>query len=601
MNERQKNIMTAGILVLLAAACASSYTLGRNIMRLILTFFALLFCVNIASGADACVTINNTGGISLWGGRFYNSGGSPVGGSDTVDLAPGASDTLTMTGYGANGTTQNIKFGYYTNAALTGTRIYHPTSGTSALNFGGLSCPTISFSHDIPTAGTSDPTTNQCNVTICVNNNTTRSHTYTLWKNGVEFGATGGCDGGVTVFEEYVLHLPPGGSGCSTFSVACTNSTGWSLNYWSCEGISGIGQTNYAVNTNTSTVPYPSSTNLFSQPPPNAQFGADTNAPSIWSSNIVWRAQDSTNAITSQQRGDNAIYDAITKQAAADDVNARQAATNANRLLANTTSGFNGLSNEIAELAGALGGTNGSDGVRQAVRSFHVDNTNLLTQIMQNQTNQTAAQAPAIGTNQTAATEAAMAIIGDINDSAQDAIDGIGTAPAWSDTGDATALTFEMAGHVISLDPEVRFPGIGAVFKGGLILVLTLSLGRYLANLYKETAATFAASQTGGSPDLAFAGFNIAGPIVGVAVAGIVVVLWVVVFALMFSYAMDTWLGLQDAGEWGLGNAAATYLLNYFLPVGFMLSCAWTRIIAPIGVTKLVVITNSIQRFLLGK
>jgi len=253
--------------------------------------------------------------------------------------------------------------------------------------------------------------------------------------------------------------------------------------------------------------------------------------------------------------------------------------------------------------SGGSGGTNivslDDSGITNALAVFRQANTNLLTEISGKlgYTNDVGASA----TNQTSAEASANALVGSINTSAQDAIDGLGSGPPTVlDGGDATALTFEFCGYELNLDPEVRFPGIGTFFKNALIAVIALSLGRFLVNLYRETAAVYASSQTGGVP--AVGPWGSVGVGIAALVPVIIVTMWVVVFALVFSYMLSPLLDLSGkVGSLSMGNATALYLINYFLPVSFALSAAWTRIVAPLAVTKLVIVSASAQRFLFGK
>jgi len=191
------------------------------------------------------------------------------------------------------------------------------------------------------------PPVDTCNLVICAKNNDTRYHVYCLWKNGVSHTATNNPGG---------LGIAAGATGCQQFTVLCSDSTGWSLAPCDGEYYDGRdGVTNYTVLTNSGTFTYPSTTNGYTPPGPTS-FNP-TN--STTGSNIVWTASANTNAILSQQQGDGALYDGITKFAAQNDKNLR-------------------------DIKGALDGlgTNlnftGETGVVGAVNAFHTDNTNVL-------------------------------------------------------------------------------------------------------------------------------------------------------------------------------------------------------------------------------
>lgn len=455
-----------------------------------------------------------------------------------------------------------------------------------------------------------DESTNTCNIVLCARNNDTKYRIFCLWKNGQYYNATNYPGG---------LGIGAGQIGCYEFTVACTNALGWSLAPCLGEEYAGgdYGVTNYNILTNGTGYSYPGVTNSVTPAGPTV-----FNPTNGQTSNIIWSVQSTTNSIISQQLGDAALYDAITKSAQQNDTNLRKVhdllGVSSNLLMNNlftnkqgndiATSGFNGLSNLNMGISNALVDLkNNNTNVANAVRNFHIDNTNLLAAILNASTNQwtNTIEIATESTNEAAARAMAEGIMGTHQAEVQTALDGIGDeAPGvLSGSGSLEVLeNFEFVGFSLNLNPEAQFPGIGTFFQGGIMLVLSMTLGRYLANLYKETAATYAASQTGGSPDLNMFGFNAAGPIVGFTCATIIVTLWVAVFTLLFSFAMTHLVAIRgNVDGWTTGNHVADYLLLYFFPVPFMMACGWTRIIAPMAVTKLVVLTNSIQRFLMAK
>jgi len=85
-------------------------------------------------------------------------------------------------------------------------------------------------------------------------------------------------------------------------------------------------------------------------------------------------------------------------------------------------------------------------------------------------------------------------------------------------------------------------------------------------------------------------------------VATAIVALWVLVFTTLFTVGLD-YLSTVNGTVSGFAtsNGTALYLINLFFPVSFLMSAAWTRMVAPFAVTKLVIMTASAQRFMLGK
>lgn len=413
------------------------------------------------------------------------------------------------------------------------------------------------------TQGGADPTTNRCKIKICGVNRDRVWHTYWLYRAGSPLTSINGT-------PARSGRVDPGQQFCIEAEVLCTESSGIYADYSQNDKDFGYVMLepldDYNLSTNSTTYPEPPATNSVVNTDVHVFDPAN-------STNILWSSSSSTNTIISQQQGDSAIKEAVD---------------------ANTLSnerGFNGVSNAILSLIESQ--TNGP------VRAFHIDNTNALSRINSNLTfNGSAISGSA--SNQTSAEAAANSILSSVNSSADSASTGLGSAPSVLTGGDATALSFELAGHEINLDPEVRFPGIGAFFKNALTAVIALALGRFLVNLYRETAAVYASSQTGGVP--AVGPWGSVGIGIAALVPVIIVTMWVVVFTLVFSYMLAPLLDLQgQVGSLSMGNATALYLINYFLPVSFALSAAWTRIVAPLAVTKLVIVSASAQRFLFGK
>lgn len=259
--------------------------------------------------------------------------------------------------------------------------------------------------------------------------------------------------------------------------------------------------------------------------------------------------------------------------------------------------------NTVATLQGSgSSSTNGSgdmSGVEDAIDEFHRDNTNLLAGILGALTNASMAVGD-MSTNGAAALTEATTRMSDATAAADDALTALGSAPTEIGSPSASVFTFTFVGQEMNIDPENLFPGMGAFFRAGMMLVVGMWLGRYLSELYRNTATTFATAQTGGVPSVG--PFGSVGLIMGAAVAVAVIVLWVAVFTYFFSFVTSLFGEIAGAvAGFNVGDSGAAYLINYFFPVAFIMACAWTRLIAPIAVTKLVILTSAAQKLLLGK
>lgn len=540
----------------------------------------LAFSASVALAQDGKIHVTNTSGSTSYARWLANGVAQQTIGA----IAAGATWDSSVLVNAYNGNTITVEWGpssgVYPYAGSPASYTYVYASGT-----------TMPFTiGSVP-----GPDTNMCNITLCAKNNDSRYRIFSVYKAGAE----------------YTISIYPGGigiaagaTGCVTWREPCTNASGFYLDLAPGEVGFNNPVTNMVVTTNSSPYGYPGVTNAYTAQNPGT-FNP-TNAGS-GVSNIVWTSTSYTNAIYSQQQGDAAVYDAVNKFAQGTDINLRGINSN----IVNLRTTMNGLSNTASgqsnlSYLGMLTNGNGFGSVTGAIRAFHYDNTNLLGAILRGQTNSAntnTVSIPSLATNVTEARAAAEALTDGITSSADDALDSLGsTAPSIGSSGSPTVFTLAIAGQTLNLDPEVRFPGIGTIFQGGIMLIVSLALGRYLANLYKDTAAVYASSQTGGSPDLNILGVNAAGPVVGLACAAVIVALWVTVFALLFTLVLDHLLAVRgNADGWTTGNAGADYLINYFFPLSFLMASAWTRIVAPIAVTKLVVVTNSIQRFLIAK
>jgi len=296
-------------------------------------------------------------------------------------------------------------------------------------------------------------------------------------------------------------------------------------------------------------------------------------------------------------------------------INFSGTSTNAANVAHDSTlqSGFNTLAQQLDSIGkkidlttGAVlqngGGGEGGDvsGLETAINQFHTDNTNKLGGIggiLSMGTNYTGSGS---GTNLTVAQASADDVMGSIDGQAAGVLSDLGSAPGLLGGGSADVLSFEAFGQTLNLDPDVRFPGAAAFFKSGIVLLVSLWLGRYLVDLYMKTAAIYASSETGGVP--AIGPWGSVGLSIAVIVSLAVVGLWVLVFSAIFTYGLDYLSTVSDSvSGFSTSNAGALYLINLFFPITFMMSAAWTRMVAPFAVTKVIIMTASAQRFLLGK
>lgn len=182
----------------------------------------------------------------------------------------------------------------------------------------------------------------------------------------------------------------------------------------------------------------------------------------------------------------------------------------------------------------------------------------------------------------------------------------IGSAPTVG-SGSGSAFSFSFCGQTINLDPEVRLPGVMSFIRSGWTFVLTLAFTIAVGRLLMQSAVGLAGSQTGGVPNLTIlaAGFggNLQGVILGIAVSGAVIALWVTFWTWFFGQIL-THIGLGASATTFLnmgGNGLALYLLNEAFPVAFGLSLLWTYIGILFGASKLILFCAAASRILLGK
>lgn len=314
---------------------------------------------------------------------------------------------------------------------------------------------------------------------------------------------------------------------------------------------------------------YPNATNT-----PLLNYGLSNSIPT----NIIWTAQQQTNAIQSQQAGDMSTRDELQK------------------LRAEVAKGSANIVDAIGGISTGGGSTN-SDAA--AIQAFHTDATNLLSEI--NNSLQYTNNLAASSTNASDATSAANSIISDMQSEGDAAIAELGSAPTgFLSGGSPEVFTMDFMGTELNLDPAVRFPGSGEFSKALISFLALLGLGRYLADLYLKASIAYSGAETGGIP--AVGPWGSAGVAISFISAAAIVTLWIVVFTAIFGYAAAQFTEIaSSAAGVSLSNNGTLYLINYFIPVSLLLSCAWTRIIAPFAVAKVVVAAASASRFIMAK
>lgn len=195
--------------------------------------------------------------------------------------------------------------------------------------------------------------------------------------------------------------------------------------------------------------------------------------------------------------------------------------------------------------------------------------------------------------------------MGDAITATEGAITSIGT-PGELGSGSAAELSFEFYGTTFNLDPETIFPGLGEWLRAFWTVVLGLAFMRDVSKTYADNIKVFATAQTGGVPDMnaTLAGFG--GNAAGVACAIVVPVVFIALWAGVFTYfwsAVTAYLGLYDNGMTAIGGTSGTviYLLTYCFPVNLAVGLLSTAIAVRLGAAKLVMISAAASRWLVGK
>ena len=211
---------------------------------------------------------------------------------------------------------------------------------------------------------------------------------------------------------------------------------------------------------------------------------------------------------------------------------------------------------------------------------------------------------------------------------AQSLVDALGNG-SWTNTdaGDASVLSIGfVGGTTLNLDPEVRFPGIGGLVKSLFGWAATFAFLFWFGTRYWAATQLLATAQTGGVPDLETEALGFGGNILGVVTALVIpfvlVGLWVTLFTGIFSIVLGVtggsgywgfnpffgWTGFHSTHVAAAGGSTtyatgsgAMYLLNYFLPVPYILSLGWTQLVLYFTMAKVALVCAAASRALWGR
>lgn len=217
------------------------------------------------------------------------------------------------------------------------------------------------------------------------------------------------------------------------------------------------------------------------------------------------------------------------------------------------------------------------------------------------------------------------AALGSADTVAATVVAGVGgtNGPSFGTGSSISLMTIPFVTGDLDLNPEDLFPGIPGIVKQLVGWSATLAFLFWCGKRYNELTGVFATAQTGGVPDLdvdvPLVG-NVAGPITAAIVSLAFIALWVGIFTFLFGAVLN-FMGnaywttnpftaftahTASGGSLSLGSshstgAAATYLLNEFMPVSYCLSLAFTQLTLLFSMPKLVAVSAASSRFLFGK
>jgi len=395
-----------------------------------------------------------------------------------------------------------------------------------------------------------------CTYTFTVQNNSTALQLFFAMKNGV-------------IDMTKTVNVNPGQTGTLNFTAPCNESAMWKV------GWAPYGEP-FDLDVDPQVVPVNTSpTNMI-------PILITPNNPTPYNSTnqnpILFTGTNDT------RDGLGAVYDAITKFAAQNDANLRALRTNGGG--GSSVSVTNNISVSVTNMS-----SGGETGVVAAVNSFHHSFTNGTG--MEYDTNLTSLQAKG--------TAASSGIIEGIDD----AITGLGAAPAIL-TGGSADMTINFMGQDLNLDPNHFLPGAMPLLKGLITLIATIFFATHCAKLLWDATKVYTNAQTGGVPNLEGTIFGIGGNVAGASLSIIVptifILIWIAVFYWFFASGISV---ISEMGEAATGvnlsDSTALYLLNSVFPIPLLLTYAWTKVALYLGASKVVVLASSITRYLAGK
>lgn len=184
-------------------------------------------------------------------------------------------------------------------------------------------------------------------------------------------------------------------------------------------------------------------------------------------------------------------------------------------------------------------------------------------------------------------------------------------------TGDGSALQFEFMGAVRSIDPNDIFgAGILNLIRSLIGWGATIGFLFWFCQRHSELVRMAGTTQLGGVPDLVAdvlgTGGNVLGALTALVVPLVYLGIWVFVFTELFALGLGvtgsayfainpfTQLGTYSGGQSAAAHGAL-YVLNLLLPLPYLLSLAWTRIVLWLTTSHFVSLCVATSRFLWGK
>ena len=238
---------------------------------------------------------------------------------------------------------------------------------------------------------------------------------------------------------------------------------------------------------------------------------------------------------------------------------------------------------------------------------------------------------PGSGTNATAAMAAANSGMAEPVAAMQANITDLQNVTALPETmGSGSIFHFQFAGRSVNVDPVENFPAAVSMCQLVIKFLVSMAYIWSVGQMYVSCVKIYAASQTGGVPNMevfggaealtfgAFGGGNFIGFLVAciipsvflaIFVIGVTLVCAVPLWSLVVGFAalgsaLATVVGSGGGGGGGAGSGAGSagvYLLFSFFPVKLIVDLAISRGILQISMAKAMIICSSAARYLFGK